>query len=81
MSTQKACRDFDVLLSACVDHEATADEVAIVETQAKSFAACASRLDPLRDAGAAARGQYAGRALRGRGRQRTSGAQAFTRHG
>ena len=45
MSTQKACRDFDVLLSAYVDHEATADEMAIVETHTRSCAACASRLD------------------------------------
>ena len=45
MSSQKACRDFDALLSAYVDHEATADEMAIVETHTQSCAACASRLN------------------------------------
>ena len=45
MSSQKACRDFDALLSAYIDHEATADEMAIVETHTKSCAACASRLN------------------------------------
>ena len=37
MSTQKACRDFDALLSASVDHEATADEMAIVETHTEEL--------------------------------------------
>ena len=45
MSSQKACRDLDALLSAYVDHEATADEVALVETHTRSCAACASRLN------------------------------------
>ena len=45
MSSQKACPDFDALLSAYVDHEATADEMATVETHTRSCAACASRLN------------------------------------
>jgi anti-sigma factor RsiW len=45
MSTQKACRDFDALLSAYIDHEVVADEMAIVETHTKSCDACASRLN------------------------------------
>jgi membrane-bound ClpP family serine protease len=44
MSSQKACRDLDALLSAYVDHEATADEMAMVETHTRSCAACAARL-------------------------------------
>jgi anti-sigma factor RsiW len=45
MSTQKACRDFDALLSAYVDHEVAADEMAIVETHTRSCDACACRLN------------------------------------
>ncbi len=45
MSSQKACRDLDALLSAYVDHEATAEEMAIVERHTRSCAACASRLN------------------------------------
>ncbi|MBV9581163.1 MAG: zf-HC2 domain-containing protein [Chloroflexi bacterium] len=45
MSSQQACRDLDALLSAYVDHEATADEMAIVEMHTQSCAACAARLN------------------------------------
>jgi membrane-bound serine protease (ClpP class) len=44
MSTQKACRDLDALLSAYVDHETTADEMAMVEAHTRSCTACATRL-------------------------------------
>src|SRR4051794_3510278 len=45
MSSQKACRELEPLLSASVDHEATAEEMAIVERHTRSCAACASRLN------------------------------------
>jgi membrane-bound ClpP family serine protease len=45
MSSQNVCRDLDALLSAYVDHEATADEMAMVETHTQSCAACAARLN------------------------------------
>ena len=45
MSSQKACRDLEPLLSAYVDHEATTEEMAIVERHTRSCAACASRLN------------------------------------
>jgi membrane-bound serine protease (ClpP class) len=45
MSSQKACRDLDALLSAYVDHEATADEMAMVEAHTQNCAACAARLN------------------------------------
>jgi membrane-bound serine protease (ClpP class) len=44
MSTQSHCRDLDSVLSAYVDHEATADEVAIVEAHIRTCADCAARL-------------------------------------
>jgi membrane-bound serine protease (ClpP class) len=44
MSSQKDCRDLHALLSAYVDHEATADEMAMLETHTQSCAACAARL-------------------------------------
>ena len=44
MTSQKACRDLDALLSAYVDHEATAEEMAAVEAHALGCAACAARL-------------------------------------
>jgi len=45
MSGPKACRDLDPLLSAYADHEATADEMAMVERHTQSCAACAARLN------------------------------------
>jgi membrane-bound serine protease (ClpP class) len=45
MSSQQACRDLEALLSAYVDHEATADEMATVEMHTQSCAACAARLN------------------------------------
>jgi len=45
MSSQKTCRELEPLLSAYVDHEATAEEMAIVERHTQSCAACASRLN------------------------------------
>ena len=34
MTAQRHCRDLEAMLSAYVDHEATADEMLIVETHA-----------------------------------------------
>jgi membrane-bound serine protease (ClpP class) len=44
MRSPKSCRDLEVLLSAYVDHEATADEMAIVESHALACRACAARI-------------------------------------
>ena len=71
MSSQKACRDLDALLSAYVDHEATADEMAIVESAYPELCRVRLSTQAVRDAGAAARRQYPGGALRGRARRRT----------
>jgi membrane-bound ClpP family serine protease len=45
MSSQNACRDLEPLLSAYIDHEATAEQMVIVERHTRSCSACASRLD------------------------------------
>jgi len=45
MSSQKACRELEPLLSASFDHEATAEEMAIVERHTRTCAACAARLN------------------------------------
>ena len=58
MSSQKACRDLEPLLSAYVDHEATAEEMAIVERHTRACVACAARLNQYTTAGAAARGDF-----------------------
>ena len=45
MSTlQRPCRDLGGVLSAYVDHEATAEEMAIVEAHARTVHGCAARL-------------------------------------
>ena len=44
MSTTSPCRDFDAVLSAYVDHEATVGEMATVEAHARTCRACAARL-------------------------------------
>ena len=44
MSTQTHCRELDVVLSAYVDHEATDEEMAIVETHTRTCAECTARL-------------------------------------
>lgn len=44
MSIKTRCRDLDVVLSAYVDHEATADEMAHVEAHTRMCPACAARL-------------------------------------
>lgn len=44
MTSQKHCRDLEAVLSAYVDHEASAEEMARVEAHARTCAACAARL-------------------------------------
>jgi len=41
---QRRCRDLGGMLSAYVDHEATAEEMAIVEAHARTCGGCAARL-------------------------------------
>jgi membrane-bound serine protease (ClpP class) len=45
MTSQKACRDLDAMLSAYVDHEATAEEMATVKRHTLACRACAARLE------------------------------------
>jgi membrane-bound ClpP family serine protease len=44
MTTSRRCSELDAVLSAYVDHEATADEMATIEAHARTCKACASRL-------------------------------------
>jgi len=44
MNTQRRCTDLDAVLSAYVDHEATAKEMADVEAHARTCSECAARL-------------------------------------
>ena len=44
MKTQRHCRDLDAVLSAYADHEATAEEMVVVEAHARTCGECAARL-------------------------------------